>query len=93
MQARLPELLPPVTARQYECLRYIYDYFRRHQYYPSQREICSAMNLRTATAATYLIPLGTKGYVRKDPASRRRNIRLTEEALRLIEKETKKLRY
>jgi DNA-binding MarR family transcriptional regulator len=73
-------VLPPLTERQAKCLEYILNFFVEHRYYPTQREIADAMNIRSATAEMYLEPLELKGYLKREPG-RHRNIRLTDGAL------------
>ncbi len=74
------KVLPPVTERQGKCLEFILDYFLENRYYPTQRELARAMELRTNTAEMYLEPLEKKGYLVREP-NKQRNIRLTGEAL------------
>jgi DNA-binding MarR family transcriptional regulator len=74
------KVLPPLTDKQAQCLKYIHDYFVAHRYYPTQREVAEAMNLQSSTAETYLEPLRRKGYLHKRARRQRRNIRLTPKA-------------
>ena len=74
------KVLPPLTDKQAQCLKFIHDYFRAHRYYPTQREVAEAMNLQSSTAETYLEPLRRKGYLHKRAKRQRRNIRLTPKA-------------
>lgn len=74
------KVLPPVTDRQAKCLIYIFDYFVEKRHYPTHREIASAMGVRSNTAEMYLEPLELKGYLLRE-RGRRRNIRLTQDAL------------
>jgi Mn-dependent DtxR family transcriptional regulator len=74
------KVLPPLTDKQANCLKFIHDYFVAHRYYPTQREVAEAMNLQSSTAETYLEPLRRKGYLHKRARRQRRNIRLTPKA-------------
>lgn len=74
------KVLPPLTEKQGECLKIILEFFIEHRYYPTQREVAAAMNLRSSTAESYLEPLRRKGYLARKVKRRRRNIRLTSKA-------------
>jgi DNA-binding MarR family transcriptional regulator len=74
------KVLPPLTENQILCLKFILEYFREHRYYPTQREVATAMNLRRSTAEFYLEPLRRKGYLARKIKRQRRNIRLTPKA-------------
>lgn len=74
------QVLPPLTDKQAQCLKFIHDYFVAHRYYPTQREVAGAMSLQSSTAETYLEPLRRKGYLHKRVRRQRRNIRLTPKA-------------
>lgn len=79
------KVLPPVTDRQAKCLKFIFEYLVEHRYYPTQREVAEAMNVRSSTAEMFIKPLEDKGYLTrergKDDKRKQRNIRLTSEAL------------
>ena len=77
-------VLPPLTEKQAECLKYVTRYFIERRYYPTQREVAAAMNLSSSTAESYLEPLERKGYLEREPR-RRRNIRLTNAAVEKLE--------
>ena len=70
-------VLPPLTEKQAQCLHFIHDYFLKHRFYPTQREVAEAMHLQSSTAETYLEPLRRKGYIHRRAKKQRRNIRLT----------------
>lgn len=74
------KVLPPITEKQAKCLQFIWDYYRENMYYPTQREVASAMNVQSNTAEMYLQPLTQKGYLQREPR-KQRNIRLTSNAL------------
>lgn len=78
------KVLPILTDRQAECLIYIFEYFVRHRFYPTQREIAQEMKLRTNSAETHIVPLIKKGYITKE-LGQRRNLRLTPAALQKLE--------
>ena len=82
-QASAPDpfrVLPPVTEKQARCLRFILDYFLENRFYPTQREVALAMDVRSNTAEMYLQPLEQKGYLQREPG-KQRNMRLTRDAL------------
>jgi DNA-binding MarR family transcriptional regulator len=74
------KVLPPLTKNQGRCLEFILNFFAEHRYYPTQREIAKAMDIKSNTAEMYVAPLVQKGYLQREPG-RQRNIRLTGEAL------------
>lgn len=78
------QVLPPLTDKQAECLKYVVDYFAARRYYPTQREVAAAMSLNSSTAESYFEPLVRKGYLEREPR-RRRNIRLTTAAVEKLE--------
>lgn len=78
------KVLPPLTENQAKCLVYITNFFLRHRYYPTHREIAEAMGLRTNTAEMYLAPLVQKGYLVRQ-RGRHRNIRITKSAISRLE--------
>jgi len=83
---KVPEVLKPVeplTDRQFECLKFIYGYFITRRFYPTQREIAEALGVRSNTAAFFTGPIEKKGYLHVEPG-RRRNIRLTPLAIKLL---------
>ena len=88
MTKRTPDqlkVLPHVTEKQAKCLRFIYDYLLEHRYYPTQREVAKAMEVRSSTAEMFIRPLEDKGYLTRergeDDRRKQRNIRLTPDAL------------
>lgn len=74
------KVLPPLTEKQAQCLKFIFEFFIQHRYYPTQREVAAAMNLQSSTAESYLEPLRRKGYLARKVKRQRRNIRLTSKA-------------
>lgn len=79
------EPLPQLTKRQDECLRYIAGFLMQHNYYPTQREIANAMGIRSNTAYAFTEPLKKKGYLEICRKIGRRNLRLTDQAYKLLE--------
>jgi len=82
-----PKILKPVeplTERQFECLAFIYEYFMTHKYYPTQKEIAEALKIKSNVAVVFTDPLQRKGHLYVEPG-RHRNIRLTAQALELLE--------
>jgi DNA-binding MarR family transcriptional regulator len=77
-------VLPPLTEKQAKALEYVLDFFLKHRFYPTQREIANALGVRSTTADMYLKPLIAKGYLERVPRQRR-NIRLTNDALLKLE--------
>ncbi len=73
-------VLPPLTEKQAQCLKFILEYYLQHHYYPTQREVTAAMHLKSTTAESYLEPLRRKGYLARKVKRKRRNIRLTPKA-------------
>lgn len=73
-------VLPPLSERQLVLLRYLWNYYADHRYFPTHRECALAMNLRSTQVGGYLEPLIKKGYVQR-LALGARNITLTPIAL------------
>ena len=78
--------LPKLTRRQLECLRFIAAYLMQHSDYPTQREISKAMGLRSNTAYAFTEPLKKKGYLEISENVGRRNLRLTDSAYNLLDR-------
>ena len=76
--------LPKLTKRQTECLRYIAGFLMQHNDYPSQREIADAMGIHSNTAYAFTEPLRKKGYLIITKNIGKRNIRLTEQAYKIL---------
>lgn len=79
------KVLPPLTEKQGRCLEFILNFFAEHRYYPTQREVAEAMAIKSNTAEMYLKPLEEKGYLSRE-RTKRRNIRLTSDALERLQK-------
>jgi DNA-binding MarR family transcriptional regulator len=73
-------VLPPLSEKQGQCLKFILEFFNEHRYYPTQREVVAAMGIKSSTAESYLEPLRRKGYLARKVKRQRRNIRLTSKA-------------
>lgn len=78
------KVLPPLTDNQAKCLEFILNFFAEHRYYPTQREMAEAMNIKSNTAEMYVAPLVQKGYLQREPG-KQRNIRLTGDALERLQ--------
>jgi Mn-dependent DtxR family transcriptional regulator len=74
------KVLPPLTENQAKCLQFILNFFAEHRFYPTQREMAEAMNIKSNTAEMYVAPLVQKGYLQREPV-KQRNIRLTSDGL------------
>lgn len=88
--ATLPDggrLLPVLSARQAEALRFIYDYAVEHRDYPTGPEIGLHLGMTKQGAASMLSTLVKKGYAFKDRNFSERNIRLTEVAIERMQRE------
>ena len=56
----------------YNLLEYIYEYYDKHSYYPSQREMARASKVQsTSTITYYLTLLEEKGLLKKQPSKNR----------------------
>lgn len=88
--ATLPDggrLLPVLSARQMEALRFIYDYAVEHRDYPTGPEIAERLGISKQGAASMVGTLVKKGYAFKDKNFSERNIRLTEVAIERMQRE------
>ena len=81
------EELPALTARQLEALEWIYRYWSEHRHAPTQRELSSGLGAVTQTASPWVRVLEERGYVTRWPAKKRRNLRLTEKAVKKLKLE------
>ena len=92
--AQLPDggrLLPTLTDRQLEILRFIYQYAIKNRDYPTGVEVGEAMSMTKQAAANALQVLTKKGYCFKDRSVAERNIRLTDAATERMEREAGEL--
>lgn len=71
--------LPPLTHTQLRSLKFILDFYIKHRYYPSHREIIDGLKIKGDNAGPYLKPLEQKGYLIRTP-QKQRSIRLTPDA-------------
>lgn len=67
--------LPPLTDRQAELLRYIWEYWVQYRFTPTQREMCTHMSINSNNAGTHLNALERKGYIQR--GNGRRNVSIT----------------
>lgn len=80
-------LLPVLSERQAECLRFIYQYALQHRDYPMGTEIAEHMGVTKQGMTSVLNGLIKKGYVFRDRAVAQRNLRLTKEAVEKLTRE------
>ena len=78
------QVLPPLTEKQGKCLEFILNYFLENRYYPTRREVAIAMQIPATAAEAHLEPLVRKGYLVRE-SGKRRNMRLTPEAVKRLE--------
>lgn len=71
----------PLTEKQISVLRFIGGFIETNSYSPVEREIMEMMQFKTLSTAKYfLIELEKKGYLRRKPHRKYRNIMLTPKA-------------
>ena len=88
--SQLPDggrVLPTLTSRQLEILKFIYNFALKNRDYPTGAEIGEAMSMTKQAAANALEVLTKKGYAFKDRTVAERNIRLTAAATERMESE------
>ena len=56
---------PPLSPRQQQLLKFMWKYWADKGYWPTQREMCEALGLKSTNAGPYLRPLADKGYIQK----------------------------
>ena len=71
-------VLPVLSLRQREALRYIYAYAEKNRDYPTGVEVAEVMGISKQAVASLLNSLIKKGYAYKDRTFAERNIRLTD---------------
>jgi DNA-binding MarR family transcriptional regulator len=67
----------PLSKRQEQVLKFLYEFFEGHRFYPTQREIMDFLQVKGTTAVGYLGPLEKKGYIERVPGQGR-NVLITE---------------
>jgi len=75
--AAIPPEMPRLTARQLEILTFLYSYYIKNRFYPTQREIAGGVGLATNNCGAYIQPLIRKGYLERRSLSRGRNLAFT----------------
>lgn len=75
---------PSLTTRQAQVLHFIATYFLRERQYPTNREICEGCGIRSSNPTPFIEPLVKKGLLVK-LRGQRRNLRITERALPVLE--------
>lgn len=78
-------LLPKLTDKQLEVLRLIFELVKADRVYPTQRQLAERMGTKQASAMGHVNALMKKGYLVRDAAESRRNIRLTSVAIEKLE--------
>lgn len=81
-------LLPVLSERQAECLRFVYQYAVERRDYPLGTEIADHMGISKQAVTPLLNTLAKKGYLVRDRALIQRNIRLTAEAVEKMTRES-----
>ena len=79
-------LYPPITDRQLDVLRAIYQYVQTNRMYPTQRELAAQLNLTQQNVHQCIDVLVQKNYLLR-PQEARRNIRLSALAVTKIQGE------
>jgi DNA-binding MarR family transcriptional regulator len=80
-------LLPWLSERQYECLRFVYHYAVDKRDYPLGPEIAAHMNITKQAVTPLINTLIKKGYMVRDRSIIQRNIRLTPAAVEKMNRE------
>ena len=68
-------VFPKLTDKQLECLRFVFDFYTEHLYYPSRQEIGEALQVSAPAANYHIEALVKKGYLLRVEGERR-NIRV-----------------
>jgi SOS-response transcriptional repressor LexA len=79
--------LPPTTRIQEECLKVIFKFVQDYRRYPTLREMSSLMamsGVKAVISHSVIRGLEVKGYLQRNEPKRRRNIRLTNLALKKL---------
>lgn len=74
------KLLPVLSDRQSDCLRFIYRYAMQNRDYPLGTEIAEHLGVTKQAVTSVVNALVRKGYVYRDRTLAQRNLRLTEGA-------------
>jgi DNA-binding MarR family transcriptional regulator len=78
-------LLPALTDAQLSALRAIHGFVLERSMYPTQRELAAIIGCSQPNAVQYIDALTKKGYLVRDLSTNRRNIRLTELAIKKLD--------
>lgn len=81
------KLLPVLSEKQADCLRFIYQYALRNRDYPLGTEIAGHLGVTKQAVTSVLNALVKKGYVFRDTTVSVRNLRLTQEAVEKMTRE------
>jgi DNA-binding MarR family transcriptional regulator len=81
------KLLPVLSERQAECLRFIYNYALQKRDYPLGVEVAEYLGVTKQAGTAILNALIKKGYVFRDRMLAQRNLRLTPEGLERMARE------
>lgn len=81
------KLLPVLSAKQAECLRFIYQYTLQNRDYPLGTEIAEHMGVTKQAVTSVINALIKKGYAFRDRTVSQRNLRLTQEAVEKMTRE------
>jgi Mn-dependent DtxR family transcriptional regulator len=71
-------VLPPLSDKQAEILKYLIEYSERERMYPTQRVIAAQFEVSQARVYASLMTLEKKGYITRVPGSWR-NLDMTEQ--------------
>ncbi len=83
-------ILPWLSDRQYECLKFIYHYSLERRDYPLGSEIAAAMGITKQAVTPLLNTLIKKEYLVRDRNLIQRNIRLTPAAIEKMQRDEAK---
>ena len=86
LQKGILEPVPHLTGRQLEVLRFIWQFYRESEDYPTHREIAAAIGAQSTNVAPWLNALVRKDVIVKKPQSGPRNIRLTAVGIEVLKR-------
>jgi DNA-binding MarR family transcriptional regulator len=78
-------VLPVLSPRQLEALRFIHAYAEKNRDYPTGVEVADVMGVSKQAVASLMNSLIKKGYAYRDRTFAERNIRLTEAAMERLQ--------
>jgi len=80
----MQDVLPDLTPKQTDCLKFLVQYFLENQNYPTRDQIAARLGVSRAHVNRHVTALEKKKYLRRIQGAHSRNIRITEDGIRKL---------